>query len=387
MPELDRSCATRPRRGKEDRCYRPEGIDGVQLDALRRGKTRIKQGPRNVVLDHCSIAWATDEMIGAGSAYDLTVQWSLVSEGLDYMHYGGAKSRNGKGMLIGNEFYAKRGDVIGHASIHHNLWAHNSIRSPQATNYCPDPTQPEDCVVDLVNNYVYDWKRMGMHIANSHGASFANVVGNLFRAGPSTHKKSMGLGMRDWTSTSTGLNPGSRIEIHQEDNQDLVRGDKTRPARTECYELGGAKNGRQKVLGACDMASYAAERFDAPAVTTWPARELPERLLDSVGATQHLDAEGRWVPARDAADARVIEQVRRGWGKVLSKPADWKGWPRMPANPPPRDADDDGMPDAWEILHGLDPAKASDTLDRDGDVYTDLEEFLNGTDPNVAEAG
>jgi hypothetical protein len=40
------------------------------------------------------------------------------------------------------------------------------------------------------------------------------------------------------------------------------------------------------------------------------------------------------------------------------------------------------MPDTWEIKHQLDPAKASDgSIDSDGDGYTNVEEYLNGTNP------
>lgn len=45
--------------------------------------------------------------------------------------------------------------------------------------------------------------------------------------------------------------------------------------------------------------------------------------------------------------------------------------------PPPADADNDGMPDLWEISHGLDPAVAGTngrTLSTAG--YTDLEVYL-----------
>jgi uncharacterized protein (DUF1800 family) len=47
------------------------------------------------------------------------------------------------------------------------------------------------------------------------------------------------------------------------------------------------------------------------------------------------------------------------------------------------DHDEDGLPDNWEIVHGLDPTNPSDAeTDQDGDGTTNLEEFAAGTDPH-----
>ena len=51
-------------------------------------------------------------------------------------------------------------------------------------------------------------------------------------------------------------------------------------------------------------------------------------------------------------------------------------------NGSPEDTDGDGMPDGWEVLHGLNPFDPSDAhQDPDGDGLTNLEEYLYGTDP------
>jgi len=47
------------------------------------------------------------------------------------------------------------------------------------------------------------------------------------------------------------------------------------------------------------------------------------------------------------------------------------------------DSDDDGIPDAWETSYGLNPNDPSDANeDLDGDGFTNLQEYQNGTDPN-----
>ena len=98
-----------------------------------------------------------------------------------------------------------------------------------------------------------------------------------------------------------------------------------------------------------------------------------EALLADAGAT---------LSARDAVDKRIVGEIRTKGGKIIEDPKQVGGWPEIAAGAPEPDGDHDGMPDAWEQKHGLNPADRSDgSKDLDGDGYTNVEEFLNGTNP------
>ena len=69
---------------------------------------------------------------------------------------------------------------------------------------------------------------------------------------------------------------------------------------------------------------------------------------------------------------------------IVNDPREVGGYPNHSFSPEdvPADTDHDGMPDAWERQYELNPAKAGDgSLDTDGDGYTNVEEYLNGTSP------
>ena len=51
------------------------------------------------------------------------------------------------------------------------------------------------------------------------------------------------------------------------------------------------------------------------------------------------------------------------------------------------DADSDGIPDAWETSHGLNPAVADASGNPDGDTLTNLQEYNADTDPQVFDTG
>jgi hypothetical protein len=118
-------------------------------------------------------------------------------------------------------------------------------------------------------------------------------------------------------------------------------------------------------------------------VATQPAEDAVEWVLAKAGCSL----------SRGAVDKRIIEEIRTGtahFGEtygggeegLIDSQAEVGGWPPLASLPAPEDNDHDGMPDAWETAHGLNPADGSDgALDRDGDGYTNLEEYLNELAP------
>jgi hypothetical protein len=115
----------------------------------------------------------------------------------------------------------------------------------------------------------------------------------------------------------------------------------------------------------------------AVSITQQSAKKAYLQVLAQAGAT---------LPRRDPVDARIINIVLKGKptykNGIIDIPSDVGGWPEYKSAPAPVDSDHDGMPDSWEKKFGLewnDPADGSKDTDDDG--YTNVEEWLNGTDP------
>jgi hypothetical protein len=114
-------------------------------------------------------------------------------------------------------------------------------------------------------------------------------------------------------------------------------------------------------------------------VTTQTAQQAFTSVLADAGCT---------LPNRDSADIRVINEIHsgvapfgatyNGGGKgIIDSPTDVGGWSADNSLPAPVDSDHDGMPDNWEIAHGLNPNDPSDRNTIATSGYTMLEEYLN----------
>jgi hypothetical protein len=106
---------------------------------------------------------------------------------------------------------------------------------------------------------------------------------------------------------------------------------------------------------------------DAPAVATDSAEVAYERVLAQAGAMP-------W--RRDPVDVRVTSTVREQNGQIIDSTDQIGGWPTLHAEEPPMDSDNDGLPDYWEEVVGLNPNDPSDRNSVAASGYTQLEEYL-----------
>lgn len=286
----------------------------------------------DIILDHISASWGSDETIDAEEATNVTFQWGIVSEPL--LDGGPGKSGRARNML-----FTKSGNV----SIHHSLFAMGRFRNPQIKpGY-------ENAVADVVNNVLYspEWEYV-VSFGDEWSAVRANMVGNYKIAGTSIDSDRLVHLFKE---------SGRGLSIYAADNFD------------ETY-MPGPDSDPREALESSDWSAMAADRFDAPPVrTTAPAIAYGE-VLAGAGATK---------PKRDAADIRVVQAVKNRTGALLvNNPEDVGGWPALQKGQPYSDLDRDGVSDAWERSNGMNLNDAKDgAKDFDGDGWTNLEEFLH----------
>jgi CSLREA domain-containing protein len=359
----------------------------------------VTEDASNVVLDHLSLSWASYLITLMGSR-NLTLQHSILSEGLNYVECDGSgaqpESFAGKALMTGNEYTATHGIVTGQISIHHNLFAHNSARNPQLTVNCPDPEDPLACAVDTVNNVTYNWLQsggFGILSGNLNGHHFGNVVGNFIKPGPDGPSVSKGLMMSDYRTSGLEVDPDALLEVHHAGNLRFVSPGASPdlpPVSAHLPPYCGAWY-PTGVLHLCPEPSVyePGVRFETPEVTTSDADQAYVAVLAGAGASGRLEADGSLTFNRDANDQRVIATVLAGNGQLIDDFTEFPGFPAIAGGTPYTDTDSDGMADEWEEDQCLDPNVADSSGDPDGDVYTNIEEFLNGTDatPDPDEDG
>lgn len=299
----------------------------------------------DVILDHISASWSTDECVSFYEVDNVTVQWSFITESLRASAH--IKGNHGYGGIWG-----------GFASFHHNLLAHHSSRNPRfdAERTTDDPA------TDMRNNVIYNW---GFNSSYGGEGGNHNMIANYYKAGPATRAGSMQYKIIEASPDGSWYVEDNYVYGH--------------PAITADNWAGGVQPRVGKVP---DMRAYS--EHPVPEVTTHSAEVAFELVLADAGVT---------LPMRDEVDTRIAEEVRTGTATyggastgpgsgIIDSQEDVGGLPFIRGYSAPLDSDQDGIPDWWLIKYGLDPKTSIDPAgDLDGDGYTNIEEYLNNTNP------
>jgi hypothetical protein len=292
---------------------------------------------KNIIIDHCSFTWATDEVLSAYDNENFTLQYCIIAESLDASVH--EKGDHGYGGIWGGNG----------ASFHHNLLAHHTSRLPRfcGARYHKDMNKE---LVDFRNNVIYNWQHN-----NSYGGEGGrhNVVNNYYKPGPTTYD----------SKKARILNAYSPYGLF--------------------YVSGNTLSGNEKI-SADNHLGVISEDLDS-CLTLQPFKvveipeESPEQAFNAV--LTHAGASFK----RDEVDQRIISEVRNGsayYGKkgdgIIDSQDQVGGWPMLKQYDERRDSDKDGMPDKWELAHSLDPNDHKDSSYKSlHKHYTNIEVFLN----------
>jgi hypothetical protein len=262
-------------------------------------------GAHHVIVDHCSLTWATDENLSASgqrftgatpeewrdaTSHHITFSNNIIAEGLaDSSH---PKGEHSKGSLIH--------DNVTQLLIYGNLYAHNYERNPLFKGGVHGT---------VVNNFIYNPGARAMHY-NLQAIEWGEVpfengrltaVGNVLRAGPST-SGDLALLM---------LGGNGDLDFHGADNIAVDR-------------MGRALQmfGRYTTANA-RIVEHAAPLDWPEGLTAIPATEVEAAVLTTAGARP-------WD--RDGHDVRITADAAEGRGAIIDSEQEVGGYPRMEAS-------------------------------------------------------
>jgi len=316
----------------------------------------IQEGAYNIVIDHCSLSWSLDDMFQIWrnsisplpDTMDITVQWSIFAEAL---------AGHSTAMIIGATEPASAGEHLKtrNITVHHNLYVHNMERNPYV----------KTGVTEIKNNVVYNWENP---IMETRAQTTIDIVNNYWKPGPMSSEPYI---VHD---AALGTTPNASIYV----NGNVLEGINT--AEQDDWALLWDYDSRGPLSTMHQRLTPLPSPPPIP-VTLETAANAYNSVLSDVGANRRLNELGEWVVNQDSVDLRVIADVLAGTGWAPTAPATIAqagGMPVIASGTPYVDSDNDGMPDAWEIAHGLNPNVPNGNGHDLDPILTNLEVFLRG---------
>lgn len=332
----------------------------------------------NVIIDHCSMSWCTDECASFYNNSNFTLQWCIIAESLrGSLH---PKGYHGYGAIWGGQS----------ASYHHNLMAHHDSRNPRfcGVRFYTVASAINTEICDMRNNVFYNWGSTNSGYAAEGG--YYNFVNNYYQYGAATKTS---IRYRIFEADCYGGTDDYPCDDASEVYGKFYVNGNFMYGQGENWDWDGITNDTGKDLEDIQLseeqtiyyvettgeseARVTASNIVEATTTTETAAEAFESVLGYAGASL----------VRDAIDARIVRETRNreytyvgsvcgGYG-IIDTPDDVGGYPVYNSEEAPTDTDQDGMPDDWETENGLDPS-TDDSADYDLDSdYTNIEVYLN----------
>lgn len=341
----------------------------------------------NVIIDHCSMSWSTDECVSFYENSNFTMQWCIVSESLKQSVH--AKGSHGYGGIWGGK----------NASFHHNLIADHDSRNPRIATAgidaaYNDVTKQTD-LTDLRNNVVYNWG--GNSAYGGENGAPVNIVNCYYVPGPATkHKERIYQISAKKEGDNTGTNslnrPGWGTDLYVQGN--IVKGSTSvSNDNTKGVDLDSntTKYGLWTDANITDDEKSVHNRYAADyPINTQTAEDAYNSVLEKAGANI----------SRDSVDKRIINDVKNGTSEfgadgIINSQTEVGGYPVLTGTKA-KDSDNDGIPNEWEDKNGLNKFDKTDGLKTAPSGYMYVEEYANALadgsyirdteyDPNVED--
>lgn len=307
----------------------------------------------NIVIDHCTFSWGVDECFSAKEIINSSIQYNIIASSLSFPNKTGENNTDAE--VVSGESEAKHGmgSIINGSDVTytHNLWANHGTRNPRFEGGFTYNNINYTNKLEFSNNVIYNWGHNSGY-GGDRGAGNTNMIGNYYKPGPNTIEK---------VYTRIFDIDGGLSKYYFKDNVMTSSDEVTADNSLGFYELTAATTLSDPVEL---QIPYSATSAD----------EAYNDVLDSVGASY----------ARDAQDARLINEVKSGTGRYINNEFEAGGIGTAAESVQgPTDTDLDGIPDEWETAHGLNPNDASDAAlivndeTKSYNGYTNIEVYAN----------
>tara|TARA_R110000851_G_scaffold27764_7_gene77905 strand:- start:2947 stop:5031 length:2085 start_codon:yes stop_codon:yes gene_type:complete len=323
------------------------GVDGIYI-----------QNGTNIILDHCSVAFASDELIGinhltANPTKNITIQWCMITNA-----FGGSSS---KGALC-----AKKIEGL---SFYMNLFASNITRNPYLS---PQDQNPDfDLQYEVINNVIYNCKyyiectRVDSVDNGGTGIPQFNVINNIGIL-------STGLPYAKNTQRNMVLNYSELpVEIYVKGNIHPDRPLVAEPVDwVEEWSTTQGGDGEANKLNPAFAAHQVFVPHDTPIVTEGATILDADILWDNIKVSV-----GASYPSRDSHDVQMVDETETGNRADDVVEAILPTYNNVNNSTPAyTDSNNDGIDDAWFAAN---VPNGDTALDTNVIGYTYLEEFLN----------